>query len=109
MLNTKEIGKSAYFPVIIILHLVLLFSRVKNWILSAFGQKGLLTINVEYLIWNESIFRYLIFAQYFKSAVMLFFKLNQITPLSGLSNDILCILVTQGAAKLLEVNLKVRK
>ena len=40
MLNTKEIGKSAYFPAIIILHLVLLFSRVKNWILFAPHHDG---------------------------------------------------------------------
>ena len=35
-----------------------------------------------------------------KSALKLFFKLNPIAPISGLSNEILCILVAQETTKL---------
>ena len=35
-----------------------------------------------------------------KNAVKFFFKLNLIAPISGLSNEILCILVAQETAKL---------
>ena len=38
--------------------------------------------------------------KYLKSAVKLFFKLNPIAPISGLSNEILCILVAQETVKL---------
>ena len=38
-----------------------------------------------------------------KSAVQPLFKLNPIGPCLGLSNEVLCILVAQGATKLAEV------
>ena len=41
-----------------------------------------------------------------KSAVMLFFKLNPVGPYLGLSNEVLCILVAQGASKLPEVKFR---
>ena len=40
--------------------------------------------------------------KYFKRAVILFFKINPIGTYFGISNEILCILVSQGAATLLE-------
>ena len=45
--------------------------------------------------------------KFFLSAVKLFFKLNPMAPISGLSNEILCILVAQETIKLLNVKLKV--
>ena len=38
---------------------------------------------------------------------MLLFKLNQMVPCLGLANEILCILVAQGATKLPQINLEV--
>ena len=38
--------------------------------------------------------------KYLKSGVKLFFKVNPIPPESGLSNEILCILLAQETAKL---------
>ena len=41
--------------------------------------------------------------KYLKSGITFFIKLNLIGPYSGLSNEILCILLVQGATKLQEV------
>ena len=46
--------------------------------------------------------------KYLRRAVKLFFEMNPIGPILGLSNEILCILVAQGAAKLPKVKFGVK-
>ena len=56
--------------------------------------------------WNGVTFSKI---KYLKRAVTLFLKLNTTAPILGLSNEILCILVAKGAAKMPELKFGSRK